>query len=110
MLLLSIPITEASLRAIHGVDVPFFFDNAIYAPGIWTVDSRVDAMRLSEICGATWAAFARTGNPNHSGIPTWKPFEEPTRFTMMFDTECKVVSDYRAEARKVIYEVDHRLY
>lgn len=101
---------DDELRAIHGVDVPFFFDNAIYAPGIWTVDSRVDAMRLSEICGATWAAFARTGNPNHSGIPTWKPFEEPTRFTMMFDTECKVVSDYRAEARKVIYEADHRLY
>jgi para-nitrobenzyl esterase len=32
-----------------------------------------------------WLAFARTGNPNHSGIPTWAPYDLTRRNTMMFD-------------------------
>lgn len=91
------------LKAIHGVDVPFFFDNAVYAPGIWTVDNRVAAMELSEKAGAAWAAFARTGNPCHAGLPVWKPYEEATRYSMLFDAELRVVSDYHAEGRKVVF-------
>jgi para-nitrobenzyl esterase len=50
-----------------------------------------------------WAAFARTGNPNHKGIPKWEPFHENTRATMIWNNECKAVNDpYREErlARK----------
>lgn len=97
---------DTDLKAIHGVDVPFFFDNAIYAPGIFTVDNRVGAMKLSECAGATWAAFARTGNPNNALIPTWRPYEEEERCTMLFDVEPRVVSDYRSEARKAAYHIN----
>lgn len=98
------------LRAIHGVDVPFFFDAAQYAPGIWTADNHATAMELSARCGASWAAFARTGNPNHARIPTWKPYEEPTRYSMYFDTECHLIGDYHGEGRKAIYQISRTMY
>ena len=91
------------MKAIHGVDVPFFFDNGQYATGIWTADTYVDAMNLSEKAGAAWAAFARTGDPSCPGIGTWKPFDEENYYTMVFDAECKLVSDYRAPGRRVAF-------
>jgi para-nitrobenzyl esterase len=47
---------------------------------------------------ATWVAFARSGNPNHKGLPQWQPFSMRDRTTMIFDRECKAVNDpYREE-------------
>ena len=89
------------MKAIHGVDVPFFFDNGCYATGIWTADTYVDAMKLSENAGAAWAAFARTGDPSCPNIGVWKPFDEEHYYTMVFDAECKLVSDYHGPGRKV---------
>jgi para-nitrobenzyl esterase len=33
-----------------------------------------------------WIAFARTGDPNHSGMPTWAPYDVADHQTMIFDT------------------------
>ncbi|MEA4938571.1 MAG: carboxylesterase family protein [Christensenella sp.] len=96
---------DPDLKAIHGVDVPFFFDTAVYAPGIWTVDTRVDAMELSEKAGAAWAAFARTGNPSTPYFPAWKPYDDVNRYSMLIDVESKLVSDYRKEGREVIFHI-----
>jgi len=93
-----------TMKAIHGVDVPFFFDNGQYATGIWTADTYVDAMKLSDAAGAAWAAFARTGNPSCPQIGVWKPFDEKDYYTMFFDAESRLVSDYHGEARKLIFE------
>jgi para-nitrobenzyl esterase len=47
---------------------------------------------------AAWAAFARTGNPNHKGLPKWQPFDANQRATMIFNNECRAVNDpYREE-------------
>ncbi len=89
------------MKAIHGVDVPFFFDNGCYATGIWTADTYVDAMKLSDAAGAAWAAFARSGDPSCPQIGTWKPFDEKNYYTMVFDAESRLVSDYRSAGRKI---------
>ena len=91
------------MKAIHGVDVPFFFGNGQYATGIWTADNYVDAMKLSDAAGAAWAAFARTGDPSCAQIGVWKPFDEENYYTMVFDAECKLVSDYREPGRKIAF-------
>ena len=54
-------------------------------------ESEVD--RLAKIVSDTWFAFAKTGKPNHSGLPNWPAYNEKDRATMIFDAECKVVSD-----------------
>lgn len=89
------------LKAIHGVDVPYAFDNACYAPGTWSAETYRKALKLSENMSAAWAAFARTGNPSHSGIPVWKPYDDVNRYTMLLDVECKLVSDYHKDGREI---------
>jgi para-nitrobenzyl esterase len=51
--------------------------------------------------------FAKTGNPNHGGIPEWKPYELATRSTMVFDATSQLVDDPRGEERKLFAAVPY---
>ena len=44
-------------------------------------------------------AFARSGDPNHDGLPQWAPYDARRRPTMVFDRRCRVVDDHRAAGR-----------
>jgi para-nitrobenzyl esterase len=48
---------------------------------------------------AAFAAFARTGNPNHADLPKWPAFTARTYPTMVFANESKVVNDPNREER-----------
>jgi len=53
---------------------------------------------LADKMSGAWAAFARSGNPNHKGIPKWEPFTERQRATMIWNNPCRAVNDpYRDE-------------
>jgi para-nitrobenzyl esterase len=58
-----------------------------------------DRYALADRMSAAWAAFARTGNPNHKGLPNWPAFNTGQRATMILDNECKVVNDPNGEER-----------
>ncbi len=88
---------DPDLKAVHGVDVPFFFDAAIYAPGLWNVDTRVGAMKLSKDAAAAWASFARTGNPSCANIGVWKPYTGKDHYIMSLDVESRLLKDYHAK-------------
>jgi len=45
------------------------------------------AAGLTEQMMDTWLAFARTGDPNHAGLPHWAPKDTDTRTTMVFDAD-----------------------
>jgi para-nitrobenzyl esterase len=49
-----------------------------------------------------WVVVARTGNPNHRGLPEWPAHTEKERLTMVFDAECKVVPDPMREDRMAL--------
>jgi para-nitrobenzyl esterase len=40
-----------------------------------------------------WVAFARSGDPNHAGLPHWEPFTSAERSTMMLNTACRLDRD-----------------
>ena len=54
---------------------------------------------------AAWVAFARTGNPNHKGLPKWAAFDGTRRATMIFDSECKVVNDPNGAEQKLLRSI-----
>lgn len=90
------PVGSGRLRAMHCLDIPFAFDNVEACKTI-TGDGP-DRQPLADKMSAAWVAFARTGNPNHKGIPRWEPFSADRRNTMLFNTETRAVTDpYREE-------------
>ena len=90
------PVTDGRLRAMHCLDIPFVFDNVEACKTITGNGS--DRQPLADRMSAAWVAFARSGNPNHKGIPKWEPFTAERRNTMIFNTDCRAVADpYRDE-------------
>jgi carboxylesterase type B len=51
--------------------------------------------------------FARHGNPNHEALPEWPKFDAPTRATMLFQGEPRVVEDPGEELR-LAWQASHR--
>jgi para-nitrobenzyl esterase len=90
------PVREGKPRAFHTIDIPFVFENVDIAQSM--TGSGPERYALADKISGAWAAFARSGNPNHKGIPRWAPFDANQRATMIFNTECRAVNDpYREE-------------
>lgn len=91
------PVREGKLRSYHTLDIPFVFENVDITTSM--NGSGQDRYPLADKMSATWAAFARTGNPNHKGIPKWAPFTLDRRTTMIWNNESRVVDDPFREER-----------
>jgi para-nitrobenzyl esterase len=100
------PVREGRLKSMHCMDIPFVFDN-LEAGKIYTGLSPA-AQRLADRMSAAWVAFARTGNPNHRGIPQWPAFNSNQRATMVFADDTKVVNDPGREERLALKAIRER--
>ena len=90
------PVREGKLRSYHTLDIPFVFENIDVTQSM--IGNGSERQPLADKMSAAWVAFARSGNPNHPGIPHWAPFDTSHRATMIFNNECKAVNDpYREE-------------
>jgi para-nitrobenzyl esterase len=90
------PVGGGRLRAMHCMDIPFVFENVDSSATV--VGNGPDRHALADRMSSAWVAFARSGNPNHKGLPAWKPFTADGRATMIFNNECRAVDDpYREE-------------
>jgi para-nitrobenzyl esterase len=77
-------------KAGHGTEIAYIFDVADDVP---YVGNRPDKHEFSAIMSEAWLAFGRTGNPSHSGIPKWEPYDVKKRATMLLDVPSRVVND-----------------
>jgi para-nitrobenzyl esterase len=94
------PVSGGRLRAMHCMDIPFVFENVDLSKSV--VGDGADRYALADKMSSAWVAFARTGNPNHKGLPKWEPFTADKRATMIFNNECRAVNDpYREERLSV---------
>jgi para-nitrobenzyl esterase len=90
------PVREGKLRSYHTLDIPFALQNVEICESM--VGKGKEQQPLADRMSVSFAAFARTGNPNHKGIPKWDPFDTTRRATMIWNNECRVVNDpYREE-------------
>jgi para-nitrobenzyl esterase len=83
---------EGGVPAFHCGDIPFAFHNIEKIP---VANEEVVGERLQAQMFGAFMAFVKTGDPNHAGIPYWKPVTKETEATMYFDvkSECRDNAD-----------------
>ena len=76
---------EADHGAPHGVDVPFVFGNLDATGKPITPDDQ----RISDAMATYWTNFAKRGDPNGDGLPTWPAFGDSQPVVMYFSSTPK---------------------
>jgi len=72
------PAGEPSHGAYHSAEIEFVFEALPSKKLPW----RAQDERLSQLISTYWTNFAKTGDPNGTGLPKW-PVYEPTLFEVM---------------------------
>ncbi len=78
----------------HCADIPFVFHNTELVPN--TQIPGVTEKLESQIFECVMA-FARTGNPNHEGIPAWPASTPEEEQVLMFDSNTRLVCNHDRE-------------
>jgi para-nitrobenzyl esterase len=96
------PVNGGHIRAMHTMELPFIYGN-FEAAKTEVGDTVTREMRaLSDTMSLAWTTFARTGSPNHKGVPNWPAFELQKRAMMIFNTpESRAANDPYREERLV---------
>jgi len=92
------PVLDGKFGAPHTIELPFIFHDVDNKTNSDTGSSPA-RYKLQDQAAGAWVAFARTGNPNHKGLPHWPAYDVKTRATMIFDTPCKVENDPGKDGR-----------
>jgi para-nitrobenzyl esterase len=94
------PILDGRPRAYHCSELPFVFYNTDRCASM--TGGSAEARELGGKIADAWIAFARSGNPNHKGIPKWTEFSEAQCPTMVFDSTCELKNNPDTEERRAL--------
>ena len=84
------PLGDGKIKAFHTAELPL----------VMRLVKFPESEQLSRQLSGAWAAFARTGDPNHSGLPAWPAYNSSERPTMIFDAaRCLAANDPDREER-----------
>jgi para-nitrobenzyl esterase len=97
------PVRQGKVRSMHCVELPFVFDHPDAIS--FMTGSGTDRYALAAAMSEAWVAFARNGNPNHAGIPSWTPYEPTAWPTMVFGSQVALLNDPHGEERRAIEAV-----
>jgi len=97
------PVHNNRMGAYHTLDIPFVFYNMDI--GASMTGSAQSRYALGHVMSAAWAAFARTGDPNHADMPKWPVFDVATYPTMVFGERVHVANDPNHEERLALAEL-----
>lgn len=81
------PVENGLYGSRHALELRFVLNNPDGEVGPNPPAKLRDAMQDA------WIAFARTGDPNQKGLPTWPRYDREHRATMTFNETCTVVDD-----------------
>ena len=85
--------------ACHGIDIAFVFGAAREDTISMFTGAGPEAKALAENVMDAWLAFARPGDPNHSGLAEWPCCDTERRPTMQFGKTCEIVEDPQGAER-----------
>src|SRR4030095_13795132 len=85
------PVHKGQMKAYHTLDIPFALYNVDQAASM--TGAMQDRYALAHKMSAAFAAFAKSGNPNHADLGKGAALDARTNPTMVFGTDCKVLND-----------------
>ena len=83
--------------AFHTSDIPLMLDNVAAAD---SASGNALTPLVADIMSEALIAFARTGDPNHAGLPRWTPYSLARRETMIMDMPPRLENDPRGDERR----------
>lgn len=89
------PVFDGKYKALHCMELPFVFDNVERARQM--TGGGQGAHELADKMSNAWLNFAKTGNPNHNGLPQWPKYDSKGTPTMFFDNTCEVKPQHDKE-------------
>lgn len=74
----------------HGAEIQYVFDNLDLDQRAWRPGDRQLASQLAD----TWVNFARSGNPNGSGLPQWRAYDGSNATVLRIGAETDPLPDF----------------
>ena len=89
-------VEDGALGAPHAMDIAYTFGN----PDASALSgSRPERYAVADTMSGVWSAFAGNGAPHTADLPTWGPYDDQLRTTMLFDVASRAVTDPDADER-----------
>ncbi|MFW1545163.1 carboxylesterase family protein, partial [Vibrio parahaemolyticus] len=82
------PVMDGKYKAVHCMELPFVFNNIARCEEM--TGGGKEAYTMADKISKAWVQFARTGNPNHKGLPNWPAYNNTNTATMHFNNKCEV--------------------
>ncbi|MDJ1479591.1 carboxylesterase/lipase family protein [Cytophagaceae bacterium YF14B1] len=80
------PVQDGEYKAVHCMEIAFAFNNISRCEEM--TGGGKEAIALAQKVSQAWINFAKTGNPNHKGLPVWQKYTPANGATMIFDNQC----------------------
>jgi para-nitrobenzyl esterase len=102
MYLFTWPTTQlgGQLGSCHGLEIPYVFNTLDRGSTPFFVGDNPPT-ELAGAMNASWAAFARNGDPGDGALGAWPPYEPGPRSTMILDVEPHLEDNPVAEEREL---------
>jgi para-nitrobenzyl esterase len=96
------PVLDNRPGSFHACEISFAFDNAEICDHYSAGDPA--AFVLAKQMSTAWVSFARTGDPNHGGLPHWPAYNEETRAAMVFDAPCAARNNPERKGLEIVMQ------
>jgi para-nitrobenzyl esterase len=93
--------------AAHAAEIPYVFNTPMGALAVGKF-SEEDA-RVAQAMSAAWVAFARTGKPQHPGIPAWPAYRADTDRYLEFGEKIAAASGLRRGATDTLAGIHNQM-
>ncbi len=93
------PVFDGKYKSLHCMELPFVFDTIERGKNM--TGGGEEAHALADKVSGAWINFAKTGDPNHPGLPEWPVYNSTDTATMHFDNKCEV----KPQLDKELFEV-----